>query len=423
MANKDSTMADLENLALMQLLEDFSPFDTLCKNLLKPLAKNIALREAKKGFTLFESGDYDIDEYYLIDGSISQIAQDGREKTIQAGQNCARYPIARLRPRMYTAKAETNIRYFVISASVLDELQRSTRENNPELEVREMQQRAGDEGHALLYEFEQELANGRFILPSLPEVAFKIRDLMEDKNVGMAQLAKLVNTDPAIAAKLVKVANSVIYRGVTHCDDTLAAISRLGMTTTKQLVNSFAVLALFHTKSHLFKDHMTKLWKESVEVAAYSYVLAKNLRNFNKEEALLAGLIHSVGEIVVLTYAERFYDLSTNEDILDTIVEQLSGPIGEMVLNDWGFPQDLVTVAKEWGNWSRVNEKKFDYCDLVQVATLYAFNRNPHSKQIPEMNDVPAFKKMEIQQLSSEQITRSITQAQEQIAEMRSIFS
>jgi HD-like signal output (HDOD) protein len=416
-------MADPNNSTLLKLLAHFSPFDKVDEQVLKPLANDIELRTAKNGFCLFESGDYDADEYYLIKGSVKQQASDGRESTIESGQPNARFPIARLRPRMYTAKAASDIEYFVISASVLDELQRSIRDSNPELMVQEMQQRAGEEGHALVYEFQQELKNGRFVLPSLPEVALKIRELMEGRDFDMADLAKLVNTDPAIAAKLVKVSNSALYRGVTHCDDTLAAISRLGLVTTKQLVTSFAILGLFRAKSHLFKDRMKVLWKESVEIAAYSYVLAKHMPEFNEEEALLAGLIHSVGEIVVLTYAERFYDLSTEEQTLNATTECLRGTIGEMVLSEWGFADDLVTVARDWPDWERDSEAEFDYCDLVQVAILYSFKSNPGSFDIPEMSDVPAFNKLAGQQLGSEQISRIITQAQEQIAELRSIFS
>lgn len=416
-------MAELGNHSLLQLLAKFSPFDTIDDDLLNKLAKNIEIKTAQKGQTLFTSGDYDADEYYLTKGTIAQLARDGRETTVEAGQASARYPIARLRPRMYTAKAATDIEFFKISASVLDELQRSARETHPELLVQEMQQKAGEEGHALVYEFQQELKNGRFILPSLPEVALRIRELMEDPDVDMPALAQLVNTDPAIAAKLVKVSNSVMYRGVTHCDDTLAAISRLGLVTTKQLVVSFAILGLFKTKSHLFKDHMKKLWKESVEVAAYSYVLAKNLKGFNAEEALLAGLIHSIGEIVVLSYAERFYDLSTDEDTLQATIASLRSTVGEMVLSEWGFAEDLIAVARDWANWERDSGEDLDYCDLVQIALLYAFQNNSFSEPLPETSTVPAFQKLQAQQLGSEQVSRIVTQAQEQIAQLRSIFS
>ncbi len=423
-------MTESDLSTLLELLPKYSPFNSLDKDLLAMLAKDISVKTGDVGLCLFEHGDFDADEFYLISGTISLIAQDGRENLISTDSTNARFPIARLRPRMYTAKAASPISYFVISASVLDELQSSIRKNDSNVLVKEMQQKAGEEGHSLIYEFEQELNTGRFVLPSLPEVAFRIRELIDNPDCSMEDLAKLVNTDPAIATKLVKVANSVMYRGASTCDDTQTAIARLGLITTKQLVTSFAVLALFETKSHLFKDHMRRLWEQSVEVAAYSYVLAKQLPRFNEEEALLAGLIHSIGEIVVLTYAERFYDLSTDENRLNIATTNLRGKLGEMVLSRWDFTEDLITVARESSDWMRGNGpiaedgSDFDYCDLVQVATLYALQgKDDVSPSLPEINSVPAFEKLKKRQLSSEQTTAIIEEAKDQIAELRSIFS
>ncbi|MGK0500290.1 MAG: HD-like signal output (HDOD) protein [Oceanicoccus sp.] len=396
---------------------------------MRMLAKDVQVKTADKGFTLFRSGDYDADEYYLINGSITLVANDGRENTIDSTGSNARFPIARLRPRMYTAKVGTPIRYFVINTSVLDELQSSLRKTDSNVMVQEMQHKAGEEGHSLQYEFEQELNNGRFVLPSLPEVAFRIRELIDDPECSMANLAKLVNTDAAIAAKLVKVANSAMYRGMSHYDNTQSSISRLGLITTKQLVTSFAVLALFETESHAFKERMKQLWQENIEVAAYSYVLAKQLPRFNEEEALLAGLIHSIGEIVVLTYASRFYDLSTDTQRLDLLIANLRGKLGAMVLTKWEFSNEMITVARESHDWMRGNGKiaedgsDFDYCDLVQVARFYALQDKEGVIDLPEMTSVPAFEKLNKRQFTSEQTTAIIQEAEEQISELRSIFA
>ena len=423
-------MTEIELSTLLDLLPKYFPFNGLDKDLLTMLAKDISVKTEAAGFCLFEYGDFDTDEYYLISGTISLIAQDGRESLISTDCTNARFPVTRLRPRMYTAKAAGPISYFVIATSVLDELQNNTRKNINNALVKGVQQKAGEEGHSLIVEFEQELNTGRFVLPSLPEVALRIRELIDTPDYSMKDLARLVNTDPAIAAKLVKVANSVIYRGVHHCDDTQTAISRLGLITTRQLVTSFAVLALFETKSHLFKDHMQQLWEQSIEVAAYSYVLARALPHFNEAEALLAGLIHSIGEIVVLTYAERFYDLSTDENKLNIATTRLRGKLGEIILRRWNFTEDLITVARESGDWMRGSdsitndESDFDYCDLVQIAKLYALQGKENiNSSLPEINSVPAFEKLNKLQLSAEQTTAIIEQAKDQIAELRAIFN
>lgn len=416
-------MASDDNIRKVDILTRFAPFESIDRQLLEVLASDVNILRAESGEALFSAGDFDADEYYLLQGSIKLTARDGKEKIIDASQGSARFPIARLRPRMYSARANSDIRYIVVSAAVLDELQRNLRYSGSPAMLDEAEKEAGEESRSLLFEFEQELHSGRFVLPSLPEVALRIRDMIDHQDFSIEELAKLVNTDPAIAAKLVKVANSVMYRGVSSCDDTQSAISRLGLITTKQLVTSFAVNALFKTQSEKLRERMHRIWQQSVEIGAYSYVIARNLPRFNEEEALLAGLIHNIGDAVVLTYAERFYDLSASEQQLDKAISSLSGIIGEKILLEWDFSPELVTVARDSGNWMRESdEEDFDYCDLVQIAQLYAVHGNEGNATLPDMHSVPAFNKLKKRQLSAEQTSQMIEEAQLQVEEIRSLF-
>lgn len=416
-------MATDDKQRTIEILKRFSPFDSVDPSLLAILAGDVTVLNAERGAHLFAAGDYDAAEYYLLEGSIKLIARDGKEKIFSAEQANARFPIARLRPRMYSARANTDIRYFVVSAAVLDEIQRSLRQSGGASMLQEAQKEAGDESRSLLFEFEQELHSGRFILPSLPEVALRIREMIDHQDFSVGELARLVNTDPAIAAKLVKVANSVMYRGAGTCDDTQTAITRLGLITTKQLVTSFALTSLYKTDSARLKRRMQQIWQESVEIGAYCYVLARNLPRFNEEEALLAGLIHNIGGAVVLSYAERFYDLSDNEEHLNKALSSLSGIIGEKVLREWDFSPELIVVARDSSNWMRDSDADdFDYCDLVQVAQLYAIQGNEGNASMPDMHSVPAFNKLKNRQLSTEQTSAMIQEAQLQVEELRSIF-
>ena len=412
----------MESSKHLALIAQYSPFDSLDQELFEQLAIYIDVQSAKKGYKLFEVGDIDVDEYYLVAGDLCLVAKDGRTQQLSADDDRAKLPVARLRPRMYTAEAVTDIMYFSISKSVLDELQRGMNETQSTLLVDDMKEKAGDDGHVLLHEFKQELDAGRFDLPSLPETALRIRDKADDPECNLADLATIVNTDPAITAKLIKTANSPIYRGVSICKDTQAAISRLGLTTTKQLVTSFAVLSLFKSDSHSTVEHMERLWRQSVEVAAYSFVLAKQLPTINEDEAMLAGVLHRIGELVIISFAEHFYDLSTDQQHLDAVIMLLGGHIGGMVLEKWNFSPELVAVAKEYGDWLRHShcDDELDYCDLVQVASLYASKAHDGVTVISDETSVPAFKKIA---LSQEQTNQIFTEAREQLDEIRVLLN
>lgn len=412
-------MESKKNLAL---IAQYSPFDRLDKELFAQIAVYIDIELAAKGSVLFDVGDIDIDEYYLVQGEISLEAKDGRKQMLNASDSRAKLPIARLRPRMYRAVAASDILYFSLSKSVLDELQRGMNDQSNGFVVGDMKSQAGEDGRILLHEFQQELAAGRFVLPSLPETALKIREKADDKDSNLADIAALVNTDPAIAAKLLKTANSPLYRGVSSCTNTQAAISRLGIVTTKQLVTSFAVLSLFKSDSHATIERMERLWKQSIEVAAFSFVLAKHLPTFNEDEAMLAGVLHRIGELVIISFAEHFYDLSTDQQHLDSVIMLLSGHVGGMVLEKWDFAPELVAVAREYGDWlrHREGEDELDYCGLVQVASLYATQSGGSMEAADEASSIPAFQKIA---LSPEQTHEIFQEGQEQLAEIRALLN
>ncbi|MDH3281711.1 MAG: HDOD domain-containing protein, partial [Gammaproteobacteria bacterium] len=105
----------------------------------------------------------------------------------------------------------------------------------------------GDElrDNLLFHEIYQVCINETLKLPSLPDVAMKVRIAVEDEHADAARVARVVEADPPIAAKLIKAANSAFSRGQKPVDKTSGAIVRLGTDTTKQLVISFALKDLF----------------------------------------------------------------------------------------------------------------------------------------------------------------------------------
>jgi CRP-like cAMP-binding protein len=123
-------MSKLDTPGSTDFLSTYSPFDRIDSELLNGVAGDIEVKVAEPGFCLFENGDYDPDEIYLMSGSISLIASDGRENIVNADNSHIRFPIARLRPRKYTAKASSEIQYFVINAAVLEEIQSSLSVDN-----------------------------------------------------------------------------------------------------------------------------------------------------------------------------------------------------------------------------------------------------------------------------------------------------
>ena len=108
------------------------------------------------------------------------------------------------------------------------------------------------------------------------------------------------------------IANSALYRGQAQIETLQQAVVRLGLETTRKQVMTYAVKELFQSKTAAMKAHMQRLWKHSQHVACLCRLLANHLKGFDLEQAQLAGLIHDLGEVAILQYAQQNDELRDN---------------------------------------------------------------------------------------------------------------
>lgn len=408
-------------------LRQFSPLNTLDEQLLAMMSKDTDVKHAEAAQCLFHANDANTEAYFLLSGSVRLTSAEGQDSVIEAGLPNSNRPLSPYQPRQHTAVATTAIDYFTVNASVFAELVRGADKSVDYLSMQASTSTPGRDGTTLLHQFEHELNRGSFVLPSFPDVALKIRKLIEDPDSSITELVPLVQSDPALAAKLIQTANCPLYRGVSSCNDISAAVTRLGLMTTKQLVTSFAILSLFTPGSTMLKHHLQQLRKESVAVATYSYVVAKQIPSLSAEEALLAGLLHTLGALVVFSYADRFPELDNDELQLAVILNKLAGPVGVMVLESWEFSDNLIAVARHASDWLHASEagedhdNKMDYCELVLAARALVLMRGESVGSSPSSSCIPAYNKL-LQQITSEQIDTIIHDAEEQLQQLQGLL-
>ncbi len=241
-----------------------------------------------------------------------------------------------------------------------------------------------------------DLAGNRLVLPTLPEVALRVRDTVEDENASAGKIADIVATDPALAARLFQIANSPLYRGNRPIDDLKMAITRLGLGVVRNVVTSLAMQQIFQPTSDALDRRFRHIWEHSTEVAAISSVLAKQYTRLRPDEAMLAGLVHEIGALPILSRAEDDPALAEDEARLDALLQQATGPVGEAILKTWGFPPALVAVPKGVLDLQRNSGDKPDYVDVVQVAKLQALFGSQHPLGNVDWATVPAFAKLGI---------------------------
>jgi len=220
-------------------------------------------------------------------------------------------------------------------------------------------------------ELNEAIENDTLLLPSLPEVALKVRDVAEDENTNTQQVVDILSQDASMSARLLQVVNSPLYPSRVVIDDLQTAVTRLGIRQVRDLVMNLAMKQMYQPTSAVMDEQFRKAWGTSVEVAAICQMMAMTVvRGIRKEQALLAGLIHNIGSLPILLVAENHDELFNDEEALSTLVFDLQGRVGAMILKSWNFSPDLIEVVTQCHNFNYDHEGDANLIDLVQFTLL-----------------------------------------------------
>ena len=140
-----------------------------------------------------------------------------------------------------------------------------------------------DVAQAITNEIQTALDKDQLDLPSLPEVALKIREEAESEHVSAISLSKVVSEDPGLTTQLVRTANSPMFRATRSIDDLSQAISRLGVDYSANIVTGLAMQQMFQATSEMVDRKMREVWKSSCDIAAWSSILCKRCTNLRPD--------------------------------------------------------------------------------------------------------------------------------------------
>jgi HD-like signal output (HDOD) protein len=380
-------------------LRKLRPFQSVDPNLLGLLAEKVAPQWAPRGTRIIALGSDEDATYFLLNGVVRMVAADGGEVVLNALDESARRPLSHLRPRRYDVISETTIRFLRIdnrllaglSAPFADAVTRAMAEGVaaaaatlPALE------------NELLAEMQEALDKDRLVLPSLPDIAVRVGRAVADENSNSKRIAAIVQTDPIISAKLVRAANSAFFGGQRTVESLTGAITQLGFKLTHKLVLSFALREIFNAATKAAQERMRELWRHSTQIGALCQMIARLDHRFEPQQALLAGLVHDIGVVAVITHLEQRAP-HLEAALVDRVISHLRGPVGAAILRKWRFPDELVECALEGEEWLRDKSAEPDYCDVVVVAQLLGRGTGPrHPKDLPEVEDTRAYGKLRL---------------------------
>ena len=239
----------------------------------------------------------------------------------------------------------------------------------------------------------QAIDNDELVLPTLPEVALRVRETAEDPNASIQDLTKVIGNDAALTARIIKVVNSPLLRTNREITDLQMAISRLGINYTSNLATGLAMEQMFQATSDVVDRKMREVWNKSTEIAGICHVLCRHYTRLMPDQATLAGLVHQIGVLPILTYAEEHNELLADSISLNHVIERIHPLIGDRILRAWEFPEPIAAVPSQYLDFGR-NSARPDYIDIVQVATLQSYLGSEHPYTQLDWSQVPAFAKL-----------------------------
>jgi putative nucleotidyltransferase with HDIG domain len=190
-------------------------------------------------------------------------------------------------------------------------------------------------------------------LPPLPQVAAQVLRLAADPDSTTEELQRVISTDQALTAQILKIANSAMFGMVREVKTITQAIMTLGFSTIKSVVIASSAKNLYSRGGTGLQERL--LWEHALVTALAGRAYAKAFRNPRAEEAFLGGLMHDIGKSVMgIKFPERYGALvrtiyNGEADCLESELDTFGFDhtmVGEAILHSWNLAQSLENIVR-----------------------------------------------------------------------------
>ncbi len=217
-------------------------------------------------------------------------------------------------------------------------------------------------------------------LPTLPDVVFQLHAALDDDLVGDARIADIVDRDPAIAARLLRVSNSALLNRGDEVTTVLNAVKRLGIRQIRSICLVVAVVKSFRYSESAF-DHR-HFWEHSAAVGRLAQTLSRHAANrgsVNHEDVYVAGLLHDVGLLMLdQFFPERFKEIlevrALSGDPLweceELVIGMDHGEVGGLLLGRWSLPKSTVKCVSAHHSSNIADDQFQTACTVVRAADV-----------------------------------------------------
>jgi HD-like signal output (HDOD) protein len=367
----DRIKTDIADLPL-DFLKQLVPVCYLSSEKLRQLPIHSAV--FRSGSIIFNQGSRNECLIYLFKGTVYLEAGNGTGQEITENTLQAYYPLSNGPEHLLTAiaKSETTVIYIAQS-----DIPRNKNKINPLICDSFIPEQL--ENNAFFTLFSYHFKQNKLEIPSIPDIALKLHAAIQ-KNLGTGEAA------------------------------------------TRNIVTSLSMNSLFRSNKKSFNTRIQNLWKESIRISSISHALAVLTQKADPEEALLAGLLHNLGSLPILKFAEKLSDDAYQPEELDQCLLLIQGHLGSWILDKWGFSNGLARIPSDVEDWYYDSGKSLILSDIVLLAKFHSLIGTHEAATLPLISTLPAYQKFGNKTLSPNMSLQILQDAKQQISDTINLF-
>jgi len=260
-------------------------------------------------------------------------------------------------------------------------------------------------------------------VPTLPQVAFKLISLISDENSSMRQISNLIEEDPPLVAKILRIVNSGYYSVPKEVQSVRQAVVLLGLDEIRNLVFAMSVFSSFY---HIHEnEHFNFLgfWKHSAATGKVASVLSTYLNMNSVQSGFIGGLLHDFGRLIFQLYFpdeyQKVFEYSIENQVGLYAAEQAAigfchDDAGYWLAQKWNLPEDLSNIIRDH---HRIDEAQVEEKTLValvhvseRITNIWGIGIEP-VPLMETLEDNPVWKKLlqlhpKLQAFPLEEMTR-----------------
>jgi HD-like signal output (HDOD) protein len=279
-----------------------------------------------------------------------------------------------------------------------------------------------DVAFAFVQALASELSSGTQELPGFPLVVERIQAILSDPNADISRVAAVVGNEPAIAAQVVRMANSAALNPArAPVSELRTAVTRVGLDAVRTATIAFAMRELRDAQDMAgLERQLEALWRRSVQIASLSQAIARRFTQLNSEAAMLAGLLQGIGRLYILARASKHRALFSDEQAYRNIEQTWHVSIATALLESWGIAPEIVQAVQDSEDLERDTRGPPTLSDVLTVAALLAdFDGTPDSLRL-QVQSARAFQRLQLDYATCENF---LTTTAQEVAALREALS